>query len=236
MAERAALSTEQPKLSLVAPLWHTLGLLLILLAISLGILRVQSRVPAPPGEQHPGNVVHYLAVILTEWVLAGYVWLGLIPGATRLRDLVGGRWGSVRDVLRDIGIAAAFWVGFTGVVIFLDSIWPSHVESVGFLNPRGVAEVALWVMMSITAGFCEELVYRGYLQRQFLAVTGSAAVAVLGQGVLFGVAHWYQGMKMVGVIAVIGIMLGILARWRKSLRPGMIAHAWGDIVNLIAHL
>jgi hypothetical protein len=33
---------------------------------------------------------------------------------------------------------------------------------------------------------------------------------------------------------VLGILLGILAHWRKSLRPGMIAHAWGDIVNLIA--
>jgi len=73
---------------------------------------------------------------------------------------------------------------------------PSHLESVGFLTPRGGAEVALWVMMSVTAGFCEELVYRGYLQRQFLALTGSAALAVLVQAVLFGIAHWYQGVKM----------------------------------------
>jgi len=36
---------------------------------------------------------------------------------------------------------------------------PSHTESLGFLNPRGVVEVTLWVLMSLTAGFCEELVY-----------------------------------------------------------------------------
>jgi hypothetical protein len=31
---------------------------------------------------------------------------------------------------------------------------------------------------------------------------------------------------MVGVIAVFGSLFGILAYWRKSTRPGMIAHAW----------
>ena len=88
--------------------------------------------------------------------------------------------------------------------------------------------------MSITAGFCEELVFRGYLQRQALGLTGSVALAVLAQAVLFGVAHWYQGVKMVVLITVLGILFGVLAHWRKSLRPGMIAHAWGDVVNLIA--
>jgi len=55
----------------------------------------------------------------------------------------------------------------------------------------------------------------------------------VAQGVLFGVGHWYQGGKMVIVITVLGVLFGIFAQWRKSLRPGMIAHAWGDIVNLI---
>ena len=132
-------------------------------------------------------------------------------------------------------IAAGFWVLVTVVAVFMNFVLgPSHLESVGFLTPRGVAEVTLWVMMSLTAGFCEELVYRGYLQRQFQALTSSFTVAVLVQAVLFGIAHWYQGVKMVIVITVLGILFGILAHWRKSLRPGMIAHAWGDIVNLIA--
>ena len=152
-----------------------------------------------------------------------------------MRELVGGRWSNRKDVLLDIGIAVGFWIVVTAVAVFMDFVLgPSHLESVGFLNPRGVAEVTLWVMMSLSAGFCEELVYRGYLQRQFLALTSSITVAVLVQAVLFGIAHWYQGMKMMIIITVLGMLLGILAHWRQSLRPGMIAHAWGDIVNLIA--
>lgn len=224
-----------PKPRLAAPLWHTLGLLMIQLAISLALLRMRSR-GSLAGEQHRENIILYLSVIGSEWALAVYLWLGeLIPGATKVRDLVGGRWSSRKDVLRDIGIAALVWILFTAVAVLMNFVLgPSHLESVGFLTPRGAAEVTLWVMMSVTAGFCEELVFRGYLQRQFLALTGSAALAVLVQAVLFGIAHWYQGAKMMIVITGLGVLFGILAHWRKSLRPGMIAHAWGDIVNLIA--
>jgi uncharacterized protein len=230
MASSATVSTPQPKPKLVAPLWHTL----VLLAISVGLLWMQSRSLAAGG-QHHGNVIHYLSVITAEWALTFYVWLGgLIPGATRFRDLVGGRWSNLKDVLRDVAIAAAFWVVFAGVGFFMNFVvGPSHTKSLGFVNPRGVAEVTLWVMMSMTSGFCEELVFRGYLQRQFLALTGSAALAVLAQAVLFGACHWYQGSKMVIVIAVLGVLYGILAHWRKSLRPGMISHAWSDILNVI---
>ena len=127
---------------------------------------------------------------------------------------------------RDIGLAVLFWIAFTlvGMLVSL-VVRPTHVGSLGFLNPRGVAELALWVIMWITAGFCEELVFRGYLQKQCLALTGSVVFAVLAQGVLFGIAHWYQGFKMVIVISMLGLLMGIFAQWRKSLRPGMITHA-----------
>lgn len=221
----------------VAPLWHTLGLLLMLLAISLGLFRMQSLSPAAgnTGEQNHGNAALYLVVIFSEWALVLYIWLGgRRRGAVPLRDLIGGRWRNLKTVLLDIGIAAAFWVVWTAAAIGMNFlVGPSHTESLGFLNPRGAVEVTLWVMMSMTAGFCEELVYRGYLQRQGLALTGNAALAVLAQGIVFGAGHWYQGGKMVIVITVLGVLFGILAQWRKSLRPGMISHAWSDILNVI---
>ncbi len=230
MANAAEPPTQSPGIRAVAPLWHTLGLLMILLGICLALMHMRSR-----GQQH-GNVLLYLFVIISEWALSFYIWIGgMLPGATRLRDLVGGRWSNIKDVLRDIALAAAFWMVVTSIAVFAIFVsGPSHTKPIGFLDPRGGAEITLWVAMSVTAGFCEELVYRGYLQRQFLAWTGEVVSAVLAQGVLFGVAHWYQGLKMVIVIAVLGILFGMLAYWRKSLRPGMIAHAWGDIVNLVA--
>ena len=89
--------------------------------------------------------------------------------------------------------------------------------------------MAVWIAVSLTAGFCEEAVFRGYLQKQFHALTGSAAVAVLAQAVLFGLAHGYQGVKNVIVITVLGLLYGLLALGRGNLRPGMLAHAWADV-------
>ncbi len=221
----------------VAPLWHSLGLLVLLLSISLGFFRLQTEglAPGKSGEHHWGNIGLYLAIVASEWALCLYIWLGsLCRGAIPFRDLIGGRWSSLKEVLRDIGVAAAFWLVWSAVALAVGFVLkPGHSEPTAFLNPKGAVEVTLWVMMSITAGFCEELVYRGYLQRQALALTGSAAIAVLAQGVLFGAGHWYQGGKKVIIIAVLGVLFGVLAQWRKSLRPGMIAHAWEDVLNVI---
>jgi len=221
----------------IAPLWHTLGLLILLFALSAGLFRLQSAPPATggAGESQRGNMPLYLAVIVAEWALVYYVWLGGRRwGGTPLRELIGGRWSSAKAVVLDILIAAVFWVVWTATGTLLNSLLgPSHTRSLGFLNPRGSLEITLWVLMSITAGFCEELLYRGYLQRQALAISRNGAVAVLAQAVIFGAGHWYQGSKMVIVIAALGALFGILAHWRKSLRPGMISHAWSDSLNVI---
>ena len=54
---------------------------------------------------------------------------------------------------------------------------------------------------------------------------------MIAQALVFGVAHGYQGVRDVVTITVLGAALGGLALWRKSLRPGMIAHAWMDIIG-----
>jgi hypothetical protein len=76
--------------------------------------------------------------------------------------------------------------------------------------------------VAVSAGFCEELVFRGYFQRQFLALTGSAGAAVALQALVFGVGHSYEGAWAVAKITAYGILFGLLAAWRRSLRPGML--------------
>jgi len=212
-------------------------MLILLLCFSLGFFRLQSARLAPdrPGEHFRGNATLYSTIIAAEWFLCFYVWLGSRSrGAAPMSDLVGGRWSNMKAVLLDIAVAAAFWLVWAAVALGIGFLaGPAHSEPTAFLNPRGAVEVTLWVMMSITAGFCEELVYRGYLQRQALALTGSATLAVLLQAAIFGAGHWYQGGRNVLIIALLGVLFGLLAQWRKSLRPGMISHAWEDVLNVI---
>ena len=69
--------------------------------------------------------------------------------------------------------------------------------------------------MSIVAGFCEEVIFRGYLQKQFAAWFDSPPAGVIVSALVFGAAHGYQGVKMMLVIAVYG---ALLEYWR--LREG----------------
>jgi membrane protease YdiL (CAAX protease family) len=52
---------------------------------------------------------------------------------------------------------------------------------------------------------------------------------VIGQGVVFGVMHAYQGLNSIVAISILGMLFGGLAAWRKTLRVGMVAHAWQDV-------
>ena len=102
-------------------------------------------------------------------------------------------------------------------------------KTVDILLPQTPLEVCVWILTATSAGFCEEFVFRGYVQRQLLALSNSTPFAVAGQGVLFGLMHAYQGWRLVVHIIVIGVLFGALAAWRKTLRVGMIAHGWSDI-------
>jgi membrane protease YdiL (CAAX protease family) len=81
----------------------------------------------------------------------------------------------------------------------------------------------VFLSLAASAGFGEELVFRGYLTRQFSAWTGSSAFGLVLQGIAFGLAHGFYGKAMIAVMMQ-GWLLGLLAYWRKSLRPGMLAH------------
>ena len=84
-------------------------------------------------------------------------------------------------------------------------------------------------MLCISAGFCEELLFRGYFQQQFLRLgRGRLWAGVAASSVLFGCAHLYEGAAGVLSITLFGAMFSLLASKRRSLRPGMLAHAWHD--------
>lgn len=217
----------------IAPLWHTLLLIAILLLLALGGARLQNRNSSGPEvvARHPNMLPFYLSTMAFEWMLVGYVWLGIRRRA-RLGDLVAGRWSKATDVLRDLVIAVGFWGVFEGAAWLMHRLLgPDTAKSIDVLLPQGALEIGLWVLVSATAGFCEETVFRGYLQRQFHALSGSALVAVAAQSIVFGISHGYQGLKQVVIITVLGALYGGLAWWRRSLRPGMMTHAWTDIFS-----
>lgn len=218
---------------LIAPAWHTIVFISIFVGLSVVGGFFQHAV-----KQHPqaavqsGNAVQrYLSVLVFEWLLVLYVRMGVHKRGVRLRDLVGGRWSTPKEVMKDFALGAGLWAVWIGLQN--PHLLGGGTNAAQGLLPKGILESLAWIPLALSAGFCEELAFRGYLQKQFQAITGSAGWAVLLQAIVFGGGHLYEGVGAVGRIMLFGVLFGLLAVWRKSLRPGMIAHAWSDIFRVI---
>lgn len=233
MATSPVITPHPSARTLIAPLWHTLGFIAIFVGLAVlgGFFQHSAHQhPQTVGQSTPA-VPRYVSVIVFEWLLVLYVRMGVRKRGVRLRDLVGGRWSTPTEVLRDLALGAGLWAVWMGIqsLHFLGNA-PNAAQG---LLPKGVLESLVWLPVALSAGFCEELAFRGYLQKQFQAIAGSAIVGVLVQAVIFGAGHLYEGPAAVARIILFGILYGLLAHWRTSLRPNMMAHAWSDIYGVI---
>jgi membrane protease YdiL (CAAX protease family) len=218
----------------VAPWRHTVLLAALFLGLALAgaVFQRQSAAGHGAPQGHPPVAPLYLSLIALEWGLFVYVRKGVRRSGTTTSELIGGRWASAKDVLVDVALALALWSVWRGLDAALARwLGPAAAAVVQPFLPRGAVEILLWVVLSISAGICEELVFRGYFQRQLAALAHGRWLALPLQAVLFGIGHGYQGPRACAKIALYGALLGALALWRRSLRPGMIVHAATDILG-----
>jgi len=181
----------------------------------------------------------YLVTIAYEWLFTAYVWWGVRRSGGTMRELIGGRWKSVEDFLLDVAIATGAWFGalmLLAVAAFAMGMnQPGNIDDarkqIGFLAPQNSLEVFLWVCLSATAGFCEEVLFRGYFQKQFTRLLRSRWIALVVVSILFGLGHGYEGPRRMALIAVLGLVFGVLSLVRKSLRPAMMAHTLQDTIS-----
>jgi uncharacterized protein len=233
------LTTENPRQNAlpIASWGHFAGFLLIGAGmVALGTLAQHAPTGsgAAPSSGHlarHSQAIHiYLAAIVMDCLLLYYCWVGVHYRGGNLQTLSGGRWTSWKGLATDVAIATPFWVLWEGAAYGIHwLLGTSSAKTVDSLLPQSLLEILIWIATSITAGICEEMAFRGYVQKQFHALTGSVVMAVLAQGLVFGLFHSYQGWKNVVVISVLGVLYGILAAWRRNLRANILVHAWTDV-------
>jgi len=107
-------------------------------------------------------------------------------------------------------------------------------DAVLALLPRTSAERRLAVAVSMTAGICEEVLYRGLLialavDLLDLSVSAAAIVAVA----VFAVAHVYQGAGGMLATGLLGAVLAALYVATGSLLLPIIVHAVLDLRGLV---
>jgi len=105
-----------------------------------------------------------------------------------------------------------------------------RVKSIGPLMPHSAREFSWYLTLSLTAGVCEEFLYRGYFIRAlspWLSWWGAAALSALA----FGLLHTYQGRNGVIGVALVGIIMTLVVAATRSLFPAIVLHTLMDAGN-----
>lgn len=175
-------------------------------------------------------VFQWLMVLITAWRARarGLTWtdLGLL------------HQGSLRIVMAAIVGAATLgalqWFN-------LRRIGQSQRPTPGFLRqlaarlfPQSRTELALYLLLALTAGLCEEFLYRGFTMAALARWGLPPWSVVLLSSVLFGLAHLYQGRSGFLSTLVIGTVFGTARITYHALAPEIAWHAAFDAVAGIA--
>ncbi len=192
--------------------------------------RLQRKVSAGvPGAR---TQTYYLTLIV-EWVLVAAVLAFWLPSGRNLADLGLG-----------LDVTLGWWIGAGAtIVVIAVSIYQTfstirnsealarmreQVEPFRALLPHSTKEGQLFNAVSVTAGICEEFLYRGFLIAYFGAFV-DLWLAVLLSSIAFGVGHMYQGKVGILKTGVIGLVLAGLYVLTGSLWAPMVLHAFVDV-------
>jgi membrane protease YdiL (CAAX protease family) len=218
----------------VAPWWHTGVLILLFAGVSFaGATRAKTTAIT----QH--HLPHYLFSILFEWVAAGFTWWGIRMRRTPLSQLLGEQRRGWNGWKSDLGAAVIFWIMAAALLAGIGAVlklfhFQTSQKMLAGIAPQTPLEMLLWIVLSISAGICEEFIFRGYMLQQFASLTNRLWIGVALSSLLFGISHGYEGAAGMIAITAYGAMFCVLAMQRRSLRSGMMAHAWHDSFSGIA--
>ncbi|HXW91912.1 MAG TPA: type II CAAX endopeptidase family protein [Terriglobales bacterium] len=207
----------------------TLALTMVgLMAVEVCIFARLRRAPA-----REARLPAYTYLIAYQWVLVAFVlalWIARKRPWSLLLMASPNRWG--------FGISLAL-AGALVILLLLQRRTLRHrpelgekahgqIAQVEWLVPHTPRERRLWTVAAMTAGCCEEVLFRGFLL-VFVASLAGLFMAVLTNVLLFGLFHAYYGWRGILKTASFGLVMALMALWSASLIPVIIIHATVDL-------
>jgi membrane protease YdiL (CAAX protease family) len=171
-----------------------------------------------------------ITTVLFQWMIFVVNFGGVVTEKTGLRGLgltkirgVDFAWGIAFLISANVILAGLAWA-----LAQIGLPMPGEIE---MLIPTETSGKILWVVVSFTAGFCEEIAFRGYLMTRIRLLFNlpNWAIPVLVSSLVFGACHAYQGWPGFIVITAYGVMFALLYIRTKSLWPCIIAHSLQDL-------
>jgi membrane protease YdiL (CAAX protease family) len=181
----------------------------------------------------------YLGTVVLLWVASASAWALDRPGFFYPLQS-GARLGAGFD--RSFLYGMAIPLIFVLVIPLFLARWnkkfrdglQKSMAKLSFVLPATSTERRLFVAVSLTAGICEETLYRGYLTHYLIRDWRlGVATALLLQAFVFGLAHCYQGLRGVFLTAFLGFWFAVLYWATGSLLMPMAIHAAVDLRILL---
>jgi uncharacterized protein len=212
------------------------ALILLVLGIIVPLLgrrRVRQLMRAP-GTTKLDRLSLYASTLAFQWIAAGAIlWRAAARGirAPELGLAVGNP-----AVTFTVTIVLAALV-LLNQLVSLRRLASRPAESLGLLPqlalklfPQDDLERLAFFALVVTVAICEELIYRGFVQRVFQDWSrGSIIAGILGSAIYFAVAHLYQGRRGLLSTFVVGLIFAGTRAWTGSLLAPIAAHFVADI-------
>ncbi len=105
-----------------------------------------------------------------------------------------------------------------------------QMESLDAILPHNSREGQMFSVLSVTAGICEEIVYRGFLL-SYLGSYFTPWVALPLSALAFGLGHAYQGSRGILKTGATGLVLGLVVLGTGSILPAIVLHMAVDVTS-----
>jgi membrane protease YdiL (CAAX protease family) len=140
-----------------------------------------------------------------------------------------------REIVLGILLFIVFFFGAAFLEMFLEAAGLStpRIPAPSFVTPRGILQSMLALVMVVVVALSEETIFRGYLILRFRAVTGSAVWAILLSAFVFSLGHGYEGSAGVVTVGFMGVFLGVIYVWRRSLIAPIVIHFLQDFITIV---
>ncbi len=180
----------------------------------------------------------YVSTIASQWII-----VALVAWRARAHGLTAAELGLTIE-----GKAQILLTGIAGAATLATLQW-LNLRRMGRLPPaaRGLlqslaerifpqsrVEMLPYFALAVTAGLCEEFLYRGFALAAIMRAGSPVWAAVVISSILFGLAHTYQGRGGFVSTMLLGALFGTARILYHSLVPVVLWHSAVDLVAGVA--
>ncbi|HEX7043886.1 MAG TPA: CPBP family intramembrane glutamic endopeptidase [Burkholderiales bacterium] len=141
-------------------------------------------------------------------------------------------WG--REALLGVALFVPLFLGVAILETLLRAAgFAEPVKPPTYLLPQVGTDYVFALVLLVVVAVAEETVFRGYLLRRFVQLTGSARAAVVLTSLIFALGHGYQGPLGVIAVGAIGAAFAAVYLWRGSLVAPVVMHFIQNFLGLI---